>query len=580
MPRLISPELRWLLPRVKPQLRLHAGSFLCLTVATLFGLVTPLTMRWLIDSVLPAHRSDPLIIALALIFVSLEGKMALYSLGGYFTYRASQRTGLALRISLLQHLDSLSAEYFDRTPVGQSLYPFEGPVDDISYFGSDLLPSILRATISAGLTLSAMAALSRPLALIALPVIPAFMTIRRRYRRKMGERADVVQLAKARFSSFLQEHLSAATQIQLLRQMEAREHEAFQLLNRAVSSQEALWSTGVSFSVFSNLVIVSSITLALAAGGLLVFRGALTVGTLVAFYTLLAQLFDPVAQAMEMYSRAQRTFASIRQIQGVFKISPGVTQRACSVSLSPHCAARIEFRDVAFSYQPGGRSIRIPNLEIAQGERVAIIGPNGAGKSTLAKLLPRLYEVESGELRIGGVDVRRLALESLRSTVCYLPAQPVLFHRSLADNLRIGLPAFPDGEPEGSLRVVGLERYLRDYPGSLEERIAPGASNLSNGERQRVAIARALLSRPRVLILDETTSSLDPGSEESLLQAIARVLAQSTFIVVTHRLHSISWMERMLVVKDGRIAADGNPSAFKRTSGFGTEIFASAHSSF
>ena len=496
--------------------------------------------------------------------------MALYSLGGYLTYRASQRTGLALRMSLLQHLDSLSAEYFDRTPVGQSLYPFEGPVNEISYFGSDLLPSILRATISAGLTLSAMAALSRPLALIALPVIPAFIAIRRRYRRRMGERADMVQFAKTEFSSFLQEHLSAATQIQLLGQMEAREREAFQLLNRAVSSQEALWSTGVSFSIFSNLVIVSSVTLALAGGGLLVFRGALTVGTLVAFYTLLAQLFDPVAQAMEMYSRAQRTFASIRQIQGVFKISPTVTQRSPSVSLPSNCAANIEFRNVTFKYQPGGKSVRIPNLEIAQGERVAIIGPNGAGKSTLVKLLPRLYEVESGEIKVGGVGVRRLALESLRSTVCYLPAQPVLFHRSLADNLRIGLQAFPNGEPEGTLRIVGLERFLRDYPRSLQERIEPGASNLSNGERQRVAIARALLSRPRVLILDETTSSLDPGFEESLLQAVARVLARSTFIVVTHRLHSISWMERIVVVRDGRIVADGSASSFKRASAFGT----------
>jgi len=217
MPSLFPPELRWLFPKVKPQLTLHVASFLCLTLASMLALVTPLTIRWLIDSVLPAHDARLLLIAIGLILASYEGRAILNSLGGYLTFRATQRTALALRTSLLRHLDSLSADYFDRTPVGELLYPFEGPIDEISYFGSDLLPSILRTTIAAGVTLSALMVLSPHLTLVVVPLVPAFLLVLHRYRKKIGRQADLVQAARSEFSSFLQEHLSALTQIQLLR---------------------------------------------------------------------------------------------------------------------------------------------------------------------------------------------------------------------------------------------------------------------------------------------------------------------------------------------------------------------------
>jgi ABC-type multidrug transport system fused ATPase/permease subunit len=575
MPGLFPRELRWLLPQIKPQLPLHFWSFLCLTAASLLALVTPLSIRWLIDSILPSHSVRLLAVAVGLIFAGYEGRAALNAIGGYLTFRATQHTSLALRLSLLRHFDSLSADYFDRTPVGELIYPFEGPIDEISYFGSDLLPSILRAVIAAGVTLFAMMVLSTVLTLVVIPIVPAFLIVRHRYRRKIGQQADVVQAAKSKFSSFLQEHLSGLTQIQLLRQTESQERKASQLAATTVSSQDALWKTGVLFSAFSNLAIVTGIALTLAGGSLMVFRSALTIGTLVAFYSLLVQLFEPLSMAMETYSRAQRSFASIRQIQNLLEVSPTVKEHSCAKALPPDRRLDVSFRDVSFSYQWQSDVIRIPELEIAHGERVAIVGPNGAGKSTLARLLARLYDVEFGEIRIAGLDMRAVGLDSLRSAVCYLPAQPILFHRSLADNLRIGRSESTYADLERVLRMVGLTKYLDGYPGSLEEYIKPGASNLSNGERQRVAIARALLYRPQVLILDETTSSLDPSSEESVLRMVAEALPQSTLIVVSHRLHSISWMGRILVMQRGEIVADGKPSTLKATNPFYADLFAS-----
>ncbi len=578
MPRPIPPELRWLFPKVKPQLPLHVASFLCLTLASLLALVTPLTIRWLIDSILPAHNARLLAIAIGLIFASYEGKAVLTSFGGYLTFRATQRTALALRMSLLRHLDSLSADYFDRTPVGELLYPFEGPIDEISYFGSDLLPSILRTAIAAGVTLSALAVLSPHLTLVVIPLVPAFLVVRHRYRRRIGRQADLVQAARSKFSSFLQEHLSALTQIQLLRQTEPQESKASELLTNTVCSQDELCKTGAFFSALSNLAVVSGIAATLTWGSLMVFRNNLTIGTLVAFYSLLIQLFDPLSTAMEMYSRAQRTFSSIRQILTVLQIAPAVKELHGARPLASDRPLHVAFRDVSFVYQRRSEVIRIPSLEIFQGERIVIVGPNGAGKSTLAKLLARLYDVDSGEIFIAGTDVRAVALASLRSSVCYLPAQPILFHRSIADNLRIGRFDSTRGDLERVLHVVGLKKYLDGFPGSLEEYIEPGASNLSNGERQRVAIARALLHRPRILILDETTSSLDPTSEEEMLRTIDRMLPDSTLIVVSHRLHSISWMGRILVMRKGQIVGDGNHSDLNAANPFYSEFLTSAAS--
>lgn len=575
MPGPFPRELHWLFPRIKPQLPSHVESFLCLTAASLLALVTPLSIRWLIDSILPSHNTRLLGVAIGLIFAGYEGRAALNALGSYLTFRATQHTALALRMSLLRHFDSLSADYFDRTSVGELIYPFEGPIDEISYFGSDLLPSILRAVIAAGVTLSAMIFLSRVLTLVVIPIVPAFLIIRHRYRRKIGHQADVVQAAKSKFSSFLQEHLSGLTQIQLLRQTESQERRASQLVTNTVSSQDALWETGILFSSFSNLAIATGIALTLTGGSLMVFRSALTIGTLVAFYSLLVQLFEPLSMAMETYSRAQRSFASIRQIQNLLEVSPTVKEHSCAEALPPDGPLHISFRDVSFSYQRQSDVLRIPELEIAHGERVAIVGPNGAGKSTLARLLARLYDVEFGEIRIAGLDMRAVGLDSLRSAVCYLPAQPILFYRSLADNLRIGGLESTYADLERVLQMVGLTKYLDGYPGSLEEYIEPGASNLSNGERQRVAIARALLYRPQILVLDETTSSLDPSSEESVLRMVANALPHSTLIVVSHRLHSISWMGRILVMQRGEIVADGKPSTLKATNPFYAELFAS-----
>lgn len=552
----IPPELRWLFPRIRPHFRSHVGSFLLLTSASFLGLVAPLCIRWLIDSILPTRNGRLAAVAIGLVFLSYEARSILSTCGSYLTFRATQNTAMALRLALLQHFDTLSADHFDQSPIGDLLYPFEAPIDEISFFGSDLVPSLLRAATATAVAFSAMASLNLLLAVAIVPIIPAFLLLRHRYRSRMARQADVIQAAKSRFSRFLQEHLSNLVQIQLLGQTKTQERVASQLLETVLSRQAGLWRTGIVFSAASNLAIAIAIALTLAGSSSMTFRGTLSIGTLVAFYALLTQMFDPLAAAVEMYSRAQRTFASIRQIRGCLEKLPTVIEHDCARPISVEISLEIVFRDVSFRYKRGADVVRIPQLTIDGGEMLAIVGRNGAGKSTLAKLVARLYDVDAGEIVIAGRDIRHIELESLRAAVCYLPTHPMLFHRSLIENLRIGKPTSTLSEVAKALAAVEFAR-------PLESLVEPSASNLSSGERQRVAIARALLQHPRILVLDETTSSLDPASEEQILRNIRTLLPQTTVIVVSHRLHSVAWIDRMIVMRQGEVVADGKPSVLR-----------------
>ena len=207
--------------------------------------------------------------------------------------------------------------------------------------------------------------------------------------------------------------------------------------------------------------------------------------------------------------------------------------------------------------------LHIPSLRILPGEHVAIAGENGAGKSTVAKLIARLYDPDSGSIRIGNLDIRNIQLKDLRRYVCYLPRDPVLFDGTLSFNLRFVRPAAPDDELQEAIRSVGLSQFVAALPDGLRQRIGPGGCQLSGGQRQRLAIARAILQQPRILILDEATSCLDPSSERVVLGNIRHGLTASTLIVISHRASTFSTFGRLLVLCGGEIVEDGNPHSLK-----------------
>jgi len=540
---------------------LHLASFLCITAGSLLALLSPLLLKWLIDGIIPQRSMGLLLVAVALIFLGHQGRVALTSLGSYIMLSASQKMGLALRVRLLNHLDTLSADYYEQTPVGTVMYPLKEPIEEISYFGSDLLPAILRMMLTTAFTLAAMSGLSPVLTLTVVPLIPVFLVTRQYFRKKLATDADTAQNDCLAWSNFLEEHLSSVISIQLLGQEKRQERRAFRLLARSLRSQQRLYRTATWFTVWSSLAIVLAMSAVIGYGGKSVLAGTLSIGSLVAFYGFVTQLFDPLSGASELYARAQKTFASIRQVQASFSLRPSVTNTAGALKFSMQDTAEIEFANVEFGYSRNKDLLHVPSLRILPGEQIAIAGENGAGKSTLVRLIARLYDPISGEVRLGGEDIRNIHLKSLRRHICYLPRDPVLFDGTIASNLQFVRSVASEREIEDAIRMVGLSGLVRSLPDRLRQRIGPDGCQLSGGERQRLALARALLQEPRVLILDEATSCLDPGAEACILQELRRSLSLTTFIVVSHRSSTLRSFGRVLVLSGGRIVEDSAPAS-------------------
>ena len=329
----LPAELVWLIQEIRPLLHWHLASFLCITAGSLLALLSPLLLKWLIDVIIPQRRIGLLLIAVALIFLGHQGRVVLTSLGSYLMLSASQKMGLTLRVRLLKHLDTLSAEYYDDTPVGSAMYPLKEPIEEISYFGSDLLPAILRMLLTTTFTLAAMSALSPALTLAVVPLIPVFLVTRQYFRKKLTSDADAAQDRQLAWSNFLEEHLSSIISIQLMGQEKRQERRAFRLLARALRSQQRLYRTASWFTVSSSFAIVLAMSAIIGYGGKSVLAGRLSIGGLVAFYGFVTQLFDPLSGTSELYARAQKTFASIRQVQAALALQPGVTNAAGALIL-------------------------------------------------------------------------------------------------------------------------------------------------------------------------------------------------------------------------------------------------------
>ena len=561
----LSPELVWLIQELRPLLHWHLASFLCITAGSLLALLSPLLLKWLIDGIIPERRIGLLLVAVGLIFLGHQGRVALTSLGSYLMLTASQKMGLTLRVRLLKHLDTLSADYYEDTPVGVAMYPLKEPIEEISYFGSDLLPAILRMLLTTAFTLAAMSALSPMLTLTALPLIPAFLFTRQYFRRKLATDADAAQEDRLGCDNFLEEHLSSVIPIQLLGQEQQQERHAFRLLARSLRSQQRLYRTAAWFTVWSSFTIVLAISLVIGYGAERVLAGTLSIGGLVAFYGFVTQLFDPLSGASELYARAQKTFASIRQVQAALNLRPTVKNAPAPSAFWRKHSAAIEFAEVEFGYSCNKTLLRVPFLRIPAEEHIAIAGENGSGKSTLVKLVARLYDPVSGAVRLGGEDLRNIHLKSLRQAVSYLPRDPVLFNGSIASNVLFVRPTSSEHELEEAIQIVGLSDLIASLPDGMRQRIGPDGCQLSGGERPRLALARTFLQKPSILILDEATSCLDPSAELKVLQNLRRRLTLSTFIVISHRLSTFSEFGRVLFISHGYIVSDADSYSFLAT---------------
>ena len=559
-------EFLWLVSQVKPFVRLHLGSYLCIVASSVLLLLDPLIVRLLIDDVIPNRRLSWLPLVAIAFFLTYAGRIGFDSVAGVLNFRAVQKMTFRTRLSLLRHLQQLSAEYHDNRPVGDTLHRLQVDVDQVATLSGEVIPSALRMLTVFSLILTTMLVINYRLTAVIIPLIPLFIIVRRHFHNHLREASDAVQKESAKVIQFLEEHLSAIVQVQLL-SCEQREARRFaRISGTAVRTQMKRRRTELFFAGLLSLIIVLGMVTVLFYGSYEVITGTLTAGGLVAFYGYTLQLFVPLYSVMDLYAKFQRAAASVRRLMDIKQADLILRDHPGAMTLEPNPAG-IEFKDVSFNYHPERPVLNAISLRVDPGERVALAGTSGNGKSTIAKLLARLYDVRAGAVSIGGVDVRDIELKSLRSSVIFVPQDPVLFDLTLKENLLYGNPKATALELAEVARVAQLEAVIKRLPKGWDESVGPRGNRLSGGERQRVALARALLQRPRILILDESTSALDARTEKRLLTELDAYLKNITTIIISHRPVPVEWADRVVQMHYGAIIDDGSEASLNSRSG-------------
>jgi ABC-type multidrug transport system fused ATPase/permease subunit len=557
-------EFRWLFRHTKRLWALHAISLISIVAGSVLALIDPLIMKWLIDRALPQKSLHLLLLGVGSFLVVYLGRLALNYAGSLLSFLAIQKLIFRIRFRLLRRLHSLPLAYHESMPIGDMLFRLENDVDQVGQLGGDLLPNIIRMTVTAIVVTATMCFLNLRLTCLVLPLLPLFYFLRKNFRTKLKKVSDQVQGQAGAMNSFLQEHLNGIPQLMLLNRTSREAGRFASIASTGLKLQLRRRFAEIEASGFSMLVIVTASAFILGYGGREVIRGRLTIGGLVAFYAYVTRLFDPLSGAVELQSRTARVGASIRRVleidkaQERYRQTSGIRPRVCrSISL--------EFDNVIFRHRLDRPLLEDVSFAIGPGERVALVGLSGSGKTTIGRLATRLYDPSGGRILVEGRDAREFSLRGLRGTVALVPQDPILFDGSLRENLLFGNPGATEHQIGQVVHWSQLDDLVRRIK-SLDESLGPQGNRLSGGERKRVALARAMLQQSAVLILDEITAALDGPTAAYLLRGLDEFRGNRSVLVISHRPSTISWADRVVVLDGGRIVRQGTHAELARSS--------------
>jgi ATP-binding cassette, subfamily B, bacterial len=554
--------IRRLWPYALPYRRaLAVGGVLTLAEVGL-SLAQPWPLRWVVDGVLqpdhPAARPQLILAAAALSLVAL---VLLAGFADYWATRLLSAAGLHvandLRLSVLARLQRQSLRFHGKHRVGDLTARV---TSDVAYT-QDMLVQVLATLLPASALVIGMfvvmVTLDPVFTALALLSTPPLIWATRRARKELRTAARRVRKADGALASAATEDLSAIHLVQVF----GLEHER---LRHFAGLSETSLTAGVESvrvqSRFGPLVEVAGVASTAAVlwfGAERVLSGHLSLGVLLVFITYLGSLYKPVKQLTKLSQVVSKGAAALERIGEVMEAPIDIVDAPGAVAMP--IRGQVEFRNVSFSY---GREpvLRDLSLTIEAGQSVALVGPTGAGKSTIAALIPRLADVNAGQVLVDGIDVRRHQLAALRGQISTVLQDTVLLDGTLRENIICGYPGARDRDVRRAARLALVDEFACRLPDGLDTHIGERGANLSGGQRQRVAIARAILRDASIVILDEPTSALDAGSEELLVAALANLPQGRTRIVIAHRLSTVRDADRIFVLEHGRIVEAGTHS--------------------
>jgi ABC-type multidrug transport system fused ATPase/permease subunit len=461
-----------------------------------------------------------------------------------------------LRNRMYQHLHSLELSFFDSQQTGQLMSRATVDLQAVRFFLGYGLIFILQAVVTIVIAAAVMFWVDAGLAAISLAPMPFVIWVAFRYGRRNRPASQEVQQRIAELTAEAEENIGGVRVVKAFAQ-EARQLHRFRNTVRRVFDQSMVSSRLRAFySPFIGFLPQLGLAAVIFVGGKQVIDGQLSQGDFVAFYGYVLMLTSPMRMLGIALGMAQRAVASGQRVFELLDREPELVSAPDAPALPPG-GGRVELRDVAFGYDGGGLVLSDIDLTVKAGQTVALVGPTGSGKTTLVMLIPRLYDVTQGAVLVDGADVREVDSASLRREVAVVSDDAFLFSASLRDNIAYARPEAGDDEVLAAADRAGLEGLIEDLPEGLDTLVGERGLTLSGGQRQRVAIARALLAEPRILILDDATSSVDATTESRIKSALAEVMEGRTTFIIAHRLSTIALADEVVVLEEGRVAARG-----------------------
>ncbi len=460
-----------------------------------------------------------------------------------------------LRNLMYGHLQSLELAYFDEQQTGQLMSRSTVDLQSVRFFLGYGLIFIGQSAVTILIAAAVMFAVDPVLALVSLAPTPFVIWVAFRYGRKNRPASQEVQQRIAELTADAEENVSGVRVVKAFAQEARQLHRFRHSVTRVFDQSMVSTRLRAFYTPFIGFLPQLGLGALLLVGGRQAINGNLEVGQFVAFYGYLVMLISPMRTLGVVLGLAQRAVASGARVFEVLDRDPELRSLPGAPPL-PDGGGRVELRGVSFGYgdQPILRNV---DLEVEAGRTVALVGPTGSGKTTLVLLIPRLYEVDSGELLIDGADVRSVDVASLRREIAVVSDDAFLFSATLGDNIAYARADATEEEVRRAAERAGLLELVEDLPDGLEALVGERGLTLSGGQRQRVAIARALLAEPRILILDDATSSVDASTESRIKEALREVMRGRTTFIIAHRMSTISLADDVVVLEDGRVTARG-----------------------
>jgi ABC-type multidrug transport system fused ATPase/permease subunit len=573
------------------------GIFVAISVVSaLLGVATPMLAGKVVDEIVRGGASGVVVMLAAVIAAVAIAEAAVSLVTRWLSSNIGEGLILDLRTAVFDHVQRMPVAFFTRTRTGALVSRLGNDVMGAQRAFSDTLSGVVANIVTLTLTLVVMLSISWQITLLSLALVPLFIVPSRRIGRTMARLSREAAINNATMNTQMTERFSApgATLVKLFG---SPSRESREFATRADRVRDIGVRTAMLQSTFMNsLTLMSALALALVygLGGVLAIGGHLQAGAIVSLALLLTRLYSPLTALANAHVEIASALVSFERVFEVLDLVPLIQERPDAVAV-PDGPVAVEFDDVRFSY-PSADKVSLASLEevavlsetdvrggdevlhgisfTAQpGQMVALVGSSGAGKSTTASLLARLYDVDSGAVRLSGVDVRDVTFDSLKETVGMVTQDGHLFHESIRSNLQLAAPDATDDELWRALERARLADVVAEMPDGLDTVVGERGYRLSGGQRQRLTIARLLLGRSRVVVLDEATASLDSASEAAVQQALAEALSSRTALVIAHRLSTVRAADLILVVEEGRIVERGTHAQLLARRGRYTELY-------